>query len=185
MITQRFRPLFWVAGVGIAATALYTVSSQVANERSRLQSLEEKIGMTKRDIRQLQTELGTRGSLRQLERWNGEALSLVAPGATQFLPDETALSKVDGAILVPGKYVPAPVMVSAATPVADEAASAKADAPSAENVSGQGAQQQTKAQRVAVLEETLTGGSAQSLQPVSAKPSRTAPKPKGKGQPLP
>ncbi len=152
MITQRFRSLVWVAGVGIAATALYTVSLQVANERARLQSLEDKISATKNDIRQLQTELGTRGSLRQLERWNGEVLSLVAPGATQFLPNETALSKVDGATVVPGKYVPAPVMVATDMPSADPAEDNDADAENA-------ATAPTKAQRVAVLEETLTGKS--------------------------
>ncbi len=173
MITQRFRPLVWVAGVGIAATALYTVSLQVANERAQLQSLEDKIAATKNDIRQLQTELGTRGSLRQLERWNGEVLSLVAPGATQFLPDETALTKVDGAIVVPGKYVPAPVMVAA-------------DAPSGEAV-GEGnpaveatTPAQTKAQRVAVLEETLTGKADQAVGRADAAKS---PKEKGTAKP--
>jgi hypothetical protein len=156
MITQRFRPLAWVAGVGIAATALYTVSLQVANERARLQGLEDKITATKNDIRQLQTELGTRGSLRQLERWNGEVLSLVAPGANQFLPNETALAKVDGAIAVPGKYVPAPVMVAAdvANRESDPAEGGKTD--DGADVDG-ASTTPTKAQRVAVLEETLTG----------------------------
>jgi hypothetical protein len=154
MITQRFRPLAWVAGVGIAATALYTVSLQVANERARLQGLEDKITATKNDIRQLQTELGTRGSLRQLERWNGEVLSLVAPGANQFLPNETALAKVDGAIAVPGKYVPAPVMVAA-----DVAKGEPVPAEDGKTNDGAvvAAAAPTKAQRVAVLEETLTG----------------------------
>lgn len=156
MITQRFRPLAWVAGVGIAATALYTVSLQVANERARLQGLEDKITATKNDIRQLQTELGTRGSLRQLERWNGEVLSLVAPGANQFLPNESALAKVDGAIAVPGKYVPAPIMVAADVGSGEPASSENGkmiDGTSASEASAA----PTKAQRVAVLEETLTG----------------------------
>ena len=68
MIAHRFRPVVWVVGCAVAATALYTVSLGVASERTRLEDLDHKIAMTHRDIRQLQTELGTRASLRQLER---------------------------------------------------------------------------------------------------------------------
>ena len=95
MIAQRFRPVGWVAGVALAATALYLVSLQVASERGRLEAIDRRIAATKRDIRQLQTEMGTRASLRQLERWNGEVLSLSAPQAGQFLNGESALARVD------------------------------------------------------------------------------------------
>lgn len=95
MITQRFRPVGWVASVAVAATMLYLISLQVASERGRLEAIDKKISSTKREIRQLQTEMGTRASLRQLERWNGEVLALSAPGAGQFLNDERALSSVD------------------------------------------------------------------------------------------
>ena len=81
MIAQRFRPVGWVAGIALAATALYLVSLQVANERGRLEEIDRKIAHTSREIRQLQTEMGTRASLRQLERWNGEVLALSAPQA--------------------------------------------------------------------------------------------------------
>lgn len=95
MITQRFRPVGWVASVAVAATMLYLISLQVASERGRLEAIDKKISSTKREIRQLQTEMGTRASLRQLERWNGEVLALTAPGAGQFLNDERALGSVD------------------------------------------------------------------------------------------
>jgi hypothetical protein len=112
MITQRFRPVAWVAGVAFAATALYMVSLRVATERGRLETIDRKIVSTKREIRQLQTEFGTRASLRQLERWNGEVLALSSPGANQFLPGEAALAKVDGLKLPTNGFAPPPVMVA-------------------------------------------------------------------------
>ncbi|MEK6638096.1 MAG: hypothetical protein AABY88_08440 [Pseudomonadota bacterium] len=95
MIAQRFRPVGWVAGIALAATALYLVSLQVASERGRLESIDRKIAATKREIRQLQTEMGTRASLRQLERWNGEVLALSAPQAGQYLSGEAALETLN------------------------------------------------------------------------------------------
>ena len=71
--------------------------------------------MTRRDIRQLQTEMGTRASLRQLERWNGEVLALAAPSAGQFRATETALRTIDGSALPTDGFAPPPVMVAAAT----------------------------------------------------------------------
>jgi hypothetical protein len=95
MIAQRFRPVGWVAGIALAATALYLVSLQVASERGRLEQIDRKIATTKREIRQLQTEMGTRASLRQLERWNGEVLALSAPQAGQYLSGEAALDTLN------------------------------------------------------------------------------------------
>ena len=69
MIAHRFRPVFWVVGCAVAATALYTVSLGVASERTRLEDLDHKIAMTRRDIRQLQTELGTRAFTLGPELW--------------------------------------------------------------------------------------------------------------------
>lgn len=113
MIAQRFRPVVWVVGCAFAATALYTVSLGVASERTRLEELDRSIAMTRRDIRQLQTELGTRASLRQLERWNGEVLALAAPVAGQFRATETALKTIDGSALPTDGFAPPPVMVAA------------------------------------------------------------------------
>jgi hypothetical protein len=112
MITQRFRPVGWVAGVAAAATMLYMISLQVASERGRLEDVDRKIAAAKRDIRQLQTELGTRASLRQLERWNGEVLSLSAPGVGQFLRGEDALATLDRGSMKAGTAAPPPVMMA-------------------------------------------------------------------------
>lgn len=115
MIAQRFRPMGWVAGIAAAACALYMISLQVASERGRLEEIDRKISSTKRDIRQLQTELGTRASLRQLERWNSEVLALSAPKAGQFLHDEQALATLDRSGLVDTPAAPPPVMMVAMT----------------------------------------------------------------------
>ncbi len=113
MITQRFRSFVWVAGAATAATVLYIVSSEVAGERARLEEVDRQIVKAERDIRQLQTELGTRASMRQLERWNGEVLALSAPSAKQFLQSEAALRLVDGSALPEDGFAPPPVMVAA------------------------------------------------------------------------
>lgn len=128
MIAQRFRPVGWVAGIALAATALYLVSLQVATERGRLEAIDRKIASTKREIRQLQTEMGTRASLRQLERWNGEVLSLSAPQANQYLSGEAALASLDGAKIGRSPAAPPPVMVATAPSPADPASAAPAPA---------------------------------------------------------
>jgi hypothetical protein len=91
MIAQRFRALGWVAIVTSAATGLYLISLQVAAERGKLEAVERQIAAAQHDMRQLQTELGTRASMRQLERWNGEVLALSAPKASQFARDGAQL----------------------------------------------------------------------------------------------
>jgi hypothetical protein len=115
MIAQRFRPLGWVAGVATAATALYLVSLQVAVERGKLEAVERQIASAQRELRQLQTELGTRASLRQLEAWNGEVLALSAPKANQFVRSAAQLSAFN-LKLSPDGVVPAAVL-AVATPV--------------------------------------------------------------------
>lgn len=115
MIAQRFRPVGWVAGVAVAACALYMISLQVAAERGRLEEVDRKISQTQREIRQLQTELGTRASLRQLERWNSEVLALSAPKAGQFLTGEASLATLDRTGLGDAPSAPPPVMVAVMT----------------------------------------------------------------------
>jgi hypothetical protein len=112
MIAQRFRPVGWVAGIALAATALYLVSLQVASERGRLEQIDRKIAATKREIRQLQTEMGTRASLRQLERWNGEVLALSAPQAGQYLSGEAGLDTLNRDEIGRKPSAPPPVMVA-------------------------------------------------------------------------
>ena len=131
MIAHRFRPVVWVVGCAFAATALYTVSLGVASERAKLEDLNQEIAQTQRDIRQLQTELGTRASLRQLERWNGEVLALSAPKAGQFRATEAALKSIDGNALPGDGFAPPPVMVAAASRTSSPSAAAAVQAASA------------------------------------------------------
>ena len=133
MIAHRFRPLVWVAGCAVATTALYTVSLSVAAERTRLEDMDRQIASTQNDIRKLQTEFGTRASLRQLERWNNEALALAPPNAGQFRVSEEALASINGdgspvVTAVPPAVVAsadrAEVKTASAEPAAREAQSA-------------------------------------------------------------
>ena len=95
MIARGFKPVAWVAAVGSAALGCYMLSLQVAAERAELAGLERRIVEARQDIRALQTELGTRGRLSQLERWNAEVLALSAPVAGQFLASNLSLARFD------------------------------------------------------------------------------------------
>lgn len=95
MIAKAFKPVVWVAAVGSAALCCYMLSLQVASERAELAGLERRIVDTQRDIRALQTELGTRGRLSQLEQWNAEVLALSAPVSHQFLDSSLSLARFD------------------------------------------------------------------------------------------
>jgi hypothetical protein len=95
MIARGFKPVAWVAAVGGAALGCYMVSLQVATERNKLGSVERQIIATKQEIRSLQTELGTRGRLSQLERWNAEVLALSAPASGQYLKDAFTLAQFE------------------------------------------------------------------------------------------
>ncbi|QPQ54062.1 hypothetical protein IC614_06705 [Allosphingosinicella flava] len=95
MMAQGFRSVGWVAGVGAAALGCYMLSLQVASERAELARVERSIIAAKQDIRSLQTELGTRGRLSQLEQWNAEVLALSAPATNQFLSDQVMLARFE------------------------------------------------------------------------------------------
>jgi hypothetical protein len=95
MIGRSFRSVGWVAAVGGAALGCYMLSLRVATERADLAKVERQIIATKQQIRSLQTELGTRGRLSQLERWNAEVLALSAPASGQFMQSELALARLD------------------------------------------------------------------------------------------
>lgn len=123
MIAQRFGSVGWVAGIAVAATGLYMISLRVASERGKLEAIDLQIAATKRDIRQLQTELGTRASLRQLERWNGEVLSLSAPRVGQYLVSEQALASADSTSL--GGKPSAPPAIMTATGIMNTPAPAE------------------------------------------------------------
>lgn len=140
MIARGFKPVAWVAAVGTAALACYMLSLQVAAERAELAGLESRIVTTQQAIRSLQTELGTRGRLQQLEHWNAEVLALSAPAAGQFLESTVSLARFDaGRTPVPvgapvrmasAETAPAPVR-SAAQPAVRLAAAATAVTPPA------------------------------------------------------
>ena len=85
MSSRSFRSVFMVASCAGAALGCYLVSLRVASERAALEDVETKIVLAQRDLRLLQTEIGTRGRLAQLERWNVRVLALSAPSADQFL----------------------------------------------------------------------------------------------------
>lgn len=94
MIASRFRTVAWVAGVAIAALCCYLVSLQVAAERAKVGRLDIRLVAARADIRQLSTELDTRGRLVQLERWNADVLALTAPKADQYLAGEMQLASL-------------------------------------------------------------------------------------------
>ncbi len=85
MSAHGFKSLFMAASVAGAALGCYLVSLNVASERAKLERVESKIVLAQREIRLLQTEIGTRGRLAQLERWNAGFIRLSAPTADQFL----------------------------------------------------------------------------------------------------
>ena len=94
MSAQSFRSVFMVASCAGAALGCYLVSLRVASERAALEAVETKIVLAQRDLRVLQTEIGTRGRLAQLERWNAKVLALSAPSADQFLNGSFELARL-------------------------------------------------------------------------------------------
>ncbi|MFL6737204.1 MAG: hypothetical protein ACJ8F4_09145 [Sphingomonas sp.] len=94
MSARSFGSLFLVASCAGAALGCYLVSLRVASERAALETVETRIVLAQRDMRMLQTEIGTRGRLSQLERWNAGAFSLSAPAANQFLEGGFELAKL-------------------------------------------------------------------------------------------
>ena len=85
MSARGFGSVLWAGAVAGAALGFYLVSLNVASERAELEDVETQIAMAQRDIRLLQTEIGTRGRLAQLERWNVKFIRLSAPSADQFV----------------------------------------------------------------------------------------------------
>jgi hypothetical protein len=94
MSSRSFRSVFMVASCATAALGCYLVSLRVASERAQLEDVESRIVLAQRDMRVLQTEIGTRGRLSQLERWNAGAFALSAPAADQFLKGGFELARL-------------------------------------------------------------------------------------------
>jgi hypothetical protein len=101
MATRNLKGFGWFVMGVLVAPPCYLVSSWVAAERARVESLERAIVAAKREIRDLETEFETRANHAQLEKWNGEVLALAAPRPDQFLAGEEALAqlhRVGGAV---------------------------------------------------------------------------------------
>jgi hypothetical protein len=109
---RSFRSVFMVASCAGAALGCYLVSLRVASERAALEEVETRIVLAQRDIRLLQTEIGTRGRLAQLERWNVKVLALSAPSADQFLEGGFQLARLGRPD--PVQAVDAPVVLASA-----------------------------------------------------------------------
>lgn len=123
--TRSFRPLFLTALVLVASLSCYLISLRVASERAALETVERDIALVTRDIRTLETEIGTRGRLAQLERWNARFLRLSAPRADQFVDTGFHLAN----LMAPEQpqVLEAPVvMASAEAPITDEVIEPKA-----------------------------------------------------------
>jgi hypothetical protein len=95
MIARGFKSVIWVAAVGGAALGCYMVSLRVATERAELAKVERQILLAKSDIRSLETELGTRGRMTQLEDWNSNVLALSAPNSAQYVKDRVMLASLE------------------------------------------------------------------------------------------
>ncbi|GGO93269.1 hypothetical protein [Stakelama pacifica] len=85
MAAFGFKGFGWFLCTAIVAPGCYLVTSQVAAERSRVESVNRAIVEAHKDIRDLDTEIKTRANMAQLERWNGDLLALSAPRPDQFL----------------------------------------------------------------------------------------------------
>ena len=94
MSVRSFHSVFMASAVAGAALGCYLVSLRVASERAALEGVEASIVQTQTNIRLLQTEVGTRSRLTQLERWNASALELSAPAASQILGDKFQLASL-------------------------------------------------------------------------------------------
>jgi hypothetical protein len=121
MMARCFKPVGWVAAVAGAALGCYMLSLNVAAERAELANIERKIVATKQDIRSLQTELGTRGRMAQLDRWNADVLALSSPLPAQFLDDAFTLARFEQ----PGRTVEERATVHMASLETGAAAAAK------------------------------------------------------------
>jgi hypothetical protein len=82
---RGFKEVGWVIAIASTTLGCYMVNLRVASERATLEEVSNNIVLAQRDIRVLQTEIGTRGRLEQLESWNVRVLALSAPQAHQFL----------------------------------------------------------------------------------------------------
>lgn len=92
IVGTRLRSVVMIAVMTSFALAFYMISLKVSAERSAVERLERRIASSMMSIRQLQSELGTRERLPQIEKWNAEVLALSAPKAGQYLDGAVELA---------------------------------------------------------------------------------------------
>jgi hypothetical protein len=140
MSVRSFHSLFMVTVVAGAALGCYLVSLRVASERAALDQVQRQIVHTQYDIRLLQTEIGTRARLAQLERWNVRVLALSAPSADQILGDRFQLARlvapqskpaIEAPVILATAPAPVPAQVTGQPPAESPVAETRA-APTAE-----------------------------------------------------
>ncbi|HEY0315137.1 MAG TPA: hypothetical protein VGC28_02615 [Sphingomonas sp.] len=156
-IATRFKTVSWAAVAGAAALGCYLVSLQVASERAKVADTEHALLAAQQDIRALNTELGTRSRLVQLERWNADVLSLTAPKAGQYLAGEMQLASLTTATPAPNAdATPDAAGLQVAPAVAQVAYRRVADAPATKLVHSVSLDLDAPAQRPAFQRASLT-----------------------------
>jgi hypothetical protein len=96
IIATRLSAVCQVASVAGAALVCYLVSQSVATERASLEKVDRQIAATHDDIAKLQTEIGVRARMGQLESWNRQVLALQAPRPAQFVASGVQLASLYG-----------------------------------------------------------------------------------------
>jgi hypothetical protein len=138
--TYRLKGIGWLGGCAAVTIGFYLVSLQVAAERKRIEQTEARIVAAQREIRALETEFDTRANAVQLERWNGETLALVSPGASQFVRTGAQLAALPfrpgddtriehASLVVPAYTPPAAVAPAPVAPVVAGGAAAAISPP--------------------------------------------------------
>jgi hypothetical protein len=96
IVATRLSAVWQVAGVAAAALCCYLVSQSVATERAGLEKVDRQIAEAHDDIAKLQTEIGVRARMGQLESWNRDVLALQAPRPSQFVASGVQLAALYG-----------------------------------------------------------------------------------------
>jgi hypothetical protein len=96
IVATRLSAVWQVAGVAAAALCCYLVSQSVAAERAGLNKVDHQIAAAHDDIAKLETEIGVRARMGQLESWNRNVLALQAPRPSQFVSSGVQLASLYG-----------------------------------------------------------------------------------------
>jgi len=178
MSARSFKSVGWVAGIGAAALTCYMFSLSVAAERAELTQLEGEIVQLQRSIRTLNTELGTRARVNQLQHWASADFGFTAPAASQFLENEVTLAQLE--VRPETSPMEAPVVMANAQPpapamprVVQASASSPAPAPARPSVTN-AAQPRTQGQAQAAAQPLVRQASVTRTPLAAAGPRNTA-----------